>query len=64
MTQRVMNRLARVSPTAVFLCVGALVFVALVLPGPVGAPDFCSPSPPAPRGCSPRPGGHTSRGHG
>ena len=32
-----MTRLARVSPTAAFLCVGALVFVALVLPGPVGA---------------------------
>ena len=37
MTQRVLTRLGRVNPTAAFLGVGALVFVALVLPGPVGA---------------------------
>lgn len=37
MTQRVLTRLGRVNPTVAFLGVGALVFVALVLPGPVGA---------------------------
>ena len=37
MTQRVLTRLGRVNPTAAFLGVGALVFVALVLPGAVGA---------------------------
>lgn len=37
MTQRVLARLGRVNPTAVFLGVGVLVFVALVLPGPAGA---------------------------
>jgi hypothetical protein len=37
MTQRVLTRLERVKPTTAFLGVGVLVFVALVLPGPVGA---------------------------
>ncbi|MEV4513040.1 DUF6703 family protein [Dactylosporangium sp. NPDC049525] len=36
MTQRVLTRLGRISPTSAFLGVGVLVFVALVLPGPVG----------------------------
>jgi uncharacterized protein DUF6703 len=37
MTQRVLTRLGRISPTAAFLGVGVLVFVALVLPGVLGA---------------------------
>jgi hypothetical protein len=36
MTQRVLTRLGRVNPTAAFLGVAVLVFVALVLPGAVG----------------------------
>ena len=36
MTERVLIRLGRLNPTGVFLGVGALVFVALVLPGIVG----------------------------
>jgi hypothetical protein len=36
MTQRVLIRLGRLNPTGVFLGVGALVFVALVLPGIIG----------------------------
>ncbi|MET7420552.1 DUF6703 family protein [Dactylosporangium sp. NPDC005555] len=36
MTQRVLTRLGRISPTAAFLGVGVIVFVALVLPGAVG----------------------------
>ncbi|WP_327008785.1 hypothetical protein OHA72_16945 [Dactylosporangium sp. NBC_01737] len=36
MTQRVLTRLGRISPTAAFLGVGVLVFVALVLPGALG----------------------------
>ncbi|GGM84867.1 DUF6703 family protein [Dactylosporangium sucinum] len=36
MSERVLIRLGRLNPTAVFLGVGVLVFVALVLPGIVG----------------------------
>ncbi|GAA2578831.1 hypothetical protein GCM10010399_05720 [Dactylosporangium fulvum] len=37
MSQRVLSRLGRLNPTVVFLGVGAYVFVALVLPGIIGA---------------------------
>ena len=37
MTQRVLSRLGRISPTAAFLGVGAVTFLGLVLPGALGA---------------------------
>ncbi|GAA0740025.1 hypothetical protein Drose_31125 [Dactylosporangium roseum] len=37
MSQRALSRLGRLNPTVAFLGVGAYVFVALILPGIVGA---------------------------